>query len=347
MAGKRIRDLAAIAIIMGALILTAMLMPILMGPSSPGNFRTTSAKEKRISDTEVELELQAIFTQSIQVTDDRITPARSERDEELTLNIVSLERVADYKAKGYGVKWIKPVEISFHYIFDDNGWTAHDNGHEWKIWVMDHYVDGLYLTGQDEGDRHYDLALGEFSTTILRVRVYVMAKAEWHTAKAWTIVRDVAVKLVVRMEQGYQEPGEGNGSGSSGSDQSQIATLRVFVSYYYYQAGARQAADGAIVRLYDASGSLVAEKVATKYDDERALAEFENLPFGDYEVKVETDLGSTSTSVAVNENPEEIQVDIPCGLSWIVVAATASVAGLALLALLVVKLATRRGVRKR
>jgi len=92
----------------------------------------------------------------------------------------------------------------------------------------------------------------------------------------------------------------------------------------------------------------VAEKVATKYDEERALAEF-NVPFGEYNIQVETSLGSTSTMAMVDEDPEEVQVDIPCGMSWAVVATTASVAGLALLAPLALRLAAkgRKGVRKR
>ena len=351
MAGKRVQDLAAIAIIMGALMLTAILLPRLMGPfqGSGTGYTGATGSARQVGEGEIEVEVEISFTRSVQVTDDRITPAKSELTEELTADVKDLDAIRQYVSQGYGVKWIKPLEIGFHYEFGDNGWMAHDNGHEWRVWIMGSYIDGYYKAGVEADDRDYRLTLGEFSTSELSVKIYVMAKAEWHTAKAWTIVRDVVVELVVRLQLGYQEPGDdgGGGNGSGGGGQPGTVTLRVFVSYYYYQAGARQAADGAIVRLYDTSGSLVAEKIATKYDEERALAEF-SVPFGEYDIQVETDLGSTSATVMVNEDPEEIQLDIPCGMSWVVVATTAGVAGLALLALLAVKLATkeRKGVKR-
>ena len=354
MAGKRVQDLAAIVIIMGTLILTAILLPRLMGPfqGSGTGYTGATGSARQVDEDEIEIEVEISFTRSVQVTDDRITPAKSELTEELAADVKDLDVVKQYVSQGYGVKWIKPLEIGFHYEFGDNGWMAHDNGHEWRVWVLGSYIDGYYKSGVEADDREYRLTLGEFSTSKLSVKIYVMAKAEWHTAKAWTIVRDVAVELVVRLQLGYQEPGDdgsgGNGSGGGGNGgggQPGTAMLRVFVSYYYYQAGARQAADGAIVRLYDTSGSLVAEKVATKYDEERALAEF-NVPYGEYDVQIETDLGSTSTTVMVNEDPEEVQMDIPCGMSWVVVATTASVAGLALLALLALRLTARKRRRR-
>jgi len=347
MVSKRVQDLAAIAIIIGTLILTAILLPRLISPFQGGGIGYTGAtgSARQVDEDEIEIEVEISFTQSVQVTDDRITPAKSELTEELTADVKDLDAVRQYVSQGYGVKWIKPLEIGFHYEFGDNGWTAHDNGHEWRIWVMERYVDGYYKAGVEADNREYPLSLGEFSTNKASVKIYVMAKAEWHTAKAWTIVRDIVLRILVRLQLGYQESSEGESGGSS-SGNSQAAILRVFVSYYYYQAGARQAADGAIVRLYDTSGKLVAEKIATKYDDERALAEF-NVPYGEYEVLVETDLGSTSTTVMVDEDPEEVQLDIPCGLSWIVVAGVAGAAGLALLALLAVKLAAKKEVWER
>jgi len=66
--GKRVQDLAAIAIIMGALMLTAILLPRLMGPFGTGSgtsYIGAAGSARQVGGDEIEVEVEISFTRSV------------------------------------------------------------------------------------------------------------------------------------------------------------------------------------------------------------------------------------------------------------------------------------------
>ena len=217
--GKQLTELAIITVMLTGLVAMALTLPHIMAP-----FSTTypaggsHGHARQIDNDEVEVEVELSWTRSIQVEDSRWSWGPTERTVKLTADLRDQEPVKTWREQGYGIVWIKPVELSFRYEFEDDGrWAWQKSEHRWKVWVNGHLVDGLYKSVKNEAkDKHYDLSIGELEAVKAVVKIYVMAHTTWQTSHAWTRISDVKLELVVRLQAGHQEPSEDTGSSGSG-----------------------------------------------------------------------------------------------------------------------------------
>jgi len=288
------------------------------------------------ADDEVELEFEELEFPGppTSCTDSAWSYGPSWADRIYELDVTVLDDVAYYIEQGYALEWVRVTKLAFHVRqWGDAGLLGHSDQYFW--WAVDlppgNQID--YHEGKEDVDTDLQYSLSvELDGPVISLKAFVKCEAYAGSGDAHIELSHFRIWGIIHMT---------SGEGAS------MATLRVFVSYYFYHMGYYDAAEGAIVRVCNASG-LVAEKVAERYDDERALAEFK-VSYGDYVVEADSDLGATYGQVTVDEECEEVWLIIYCGESWITPLNLAMGAGIGAILVLAVAMAltlrARRGRR--
>jgi len=304
MLSRRAKEALALFMMLGVLVCFLMFSSYWARQFEPPGGGGGELRLKSQTENEIELEFEELKFPgpSLSCTDSAWSWGPTWRDRVYELDVTALEDVAYYIEQGYALEWVRVTKLAFHVKqWGDAGLLGHSDQCFW--WAVDlppgNQID--YYEGEEDIDTDLEYGVSvELNGPVVSLKAFVKCEAYSGSGDAHIELSHFRIWGIIHMSLG-----EGEYS----------ATLRVFVSYYYYHLGTYAPAEGAIVRVCNASG-LVAEKVAESYDNERALAEFK-VPYGDYVVEADSDLGATYKQVTVDEECEEVWLIIYCGESWI------------------------------
>jgi hypothetical protein len=159
----------------------------------------TTTNPPIVTDDTVLIDYEYSSGLSVSVTDDRVTTEAKFNSESDRFDPSVLTVVKEYIAKGYRLSGVAVNGFALHVDADDNGWTYHDNWHQVTLKVA-----GTLIYNEEFKEQRHEDVTRSASVKVsgpVDITAQVGARAEWHTAQAWTNIKNIKLTGTIELKK--------------------------------------------------------------------------------------------------------------------------------------------------